>query len=253
MMMCFLDGYFSLHPINARPPEAGYTRIWISDGIAGYPQAKIAVQSGHTGVDLTTKIIADVDLDITPVNGNIPNFIGAGAEMEDSGVSIASLKPIGGSIVGANITADVNDLFVPGLDGTQLVLLDPDADGWKIGGIQTGAAGRKLTIFNPSGSYYMLLEHDGAGSTPGNRIYTYTGMNYRIEKGCSVTLAYDDSAGAWRIISETGDADRWTKGSGNPSHTPRLSPSFHEDTDTGNSFVYTTLQGWKMILTGDLS
>jgi hypothetical protein len=245
-----LDGFIDIHPINYAPPDAAtYANIFIPDGVVGYVK-KLTVQQG-TGGTYERKILVDYDYSITPTDGNIPAFIGTGGEVEDSGVPVAPLAQFGGGIVGENLTADVNDFTVTGLASTVSLLVVPDVAGWKINGIQTGAIGRTLSIFNPT-EYYFLLTHLSESCQAANRINSYTNANYVVLPGRSVTLRYDNDGGVWRIICETGDGIPQT-GTVSPIGTvlPRWPGDRYIDTVMGASYealTGSTVNDWKMML-----
>jgi hypothetical protein len=248
-----LDGYINWHPQNARPPEAGFTRIWMSDGITGYSQGKLAMETGSTAGGLTVKILSDMDLSAmtsgNATSGNLPEFTGAGAEVTDSGIHTDRLDQFKAGIVGENITADVTDFTVAGLSTTQSVLMVPDADGWTVKGIATGGINRKLTIFNPS-AYYFKIAHVSEECLAANRINSYTNSDYIVLPGTSLTLLYDNDGGVWRIVSEIGLKTR--SGSGTPVGTalPRWECDEYYDT-SGKRFwkaIGLTVNDWVEML-----
>lgn len=101
----------------------------------------------------------------------------------------------------AQITATQNN-YAPG--DYDVLLITTDA-ARTMTGISGGVKGRVLHIFNVGtvAGRTLILPHNSASSSVGNRILTATAASVTLDVLDSVTLYYDDSAlsgdGAWRV------------------------------------------------------
>jgi hypothetical protein len=141
------------------------------------------------------------DLDLTYVATGTYWNLNNPATVTGSFTSLAASTTfaLSGDISPAQITADQNDYAPTGHATATALRLDASAT-WNLTGLAGGADGRIVTLYN-IGSNAILLQHDSASSTAGNRFYL-PGASYVTLYGSShtgVELQYDSTLSRWKI------------------------------------------------------
>lgn len=97
----------------------------------------------------------------------------------------------------AQITADQND-YAPANLGTRYIFyLSTDANR-TLTGLAGGPDGKTVVLYN-TGSFFLILAHENAGSTAANRFLFPSATNVVISPGESITLQYQaSSVSRWR-------------------------------------------------------
>jgi hypothetical protein len=104
---------------------------------------------------------------------------------------------LSGDISPTQIAANQNDYNPTGLSTASVLRLNSDASR-NITGIQGGADGRLITIFNV-GSNNIVLQDANASSSAANRFAF--GMDVTLGANQSISLIYDATSARWRSIS----------------------------------------------------
>jgi hypothetical protein len=169
-----------------------------------------------------------IDANVTVLNGgSVQDQSGlflAGMGFPGSGVAtrIQSLRVTGrsrfdgnmnyGSLVGAQITADVNNLQLGILNSARAMNLLSSDDDWNITGIDSsigyGQTGDSIYLYN-TGSFDLILTSQDAASLAANRFITPEGLPYIIHPQRGIWIWYDDTGtDRWRIMSSFGHLER---------------------------------------------
>lgn len=101
-----------------------------------------------------------------------------------------------GDISPAQITSDQNDYNPTGLSGASCLRINSDA-ARNITGLQGGADGRIMTIYNV-GSFAITLVDESASSSAANRFANSTDLVIGPDEG--VFLQYDSTSSRWRSV-----------------------------------------------------
>lgn len=175
-----------------------------------------------TNALVTTTAAATVYIPNSPLAGTNQTLTNAyalwvddGAVRLDGDLSVGGTLRLEGDISPSQLTANQNDYNPTGLSGAAVLRLTSDASR-NITGLQGGADGRLICVFN-IGSNNIVLTDEDTNSSDGNR-FALSG-NIEISPDTSTILCYDSTSLRWRALSgsQTTDvqtfnaSDTWTK------------------------------------------
>ena len=89
----------------------------------------------------------------------------------------------------------------PNVQDADLVLITSNAAGSELDGLAGGNRGRLITLINREG--VLLLHNNGVGAGAGETFALAQGADVVVPPDGAVTLWYDDSIGAWRLIGRS--------------------------------------------------
>jgi hypothetical protein len=122
---------------------------------------------------------------------------GGQTQIYGSGLYVGDAAPTAyGSTSPAQLTGDQNNYDIG--SGT-FFRLSSDASR-NITGLANGVDGRVIFIVNV-GSNNIVIQHNNAGSSDGNKILSGTGADITLAGNDSIQLIYDGISSRWRVLS----------------------------------------------------
>lgn len=152
------------------------------------------LKQATTGADVTVAALAAGDL---PAHTHSASNQG-GATLTPDTLSVTKTLALTGDITPSTLNGtQQNDYNPTGAADASAFRLDASAD-TNISGIQGGADGRHLSLYNISTSNITLL-HD-VTSTSSNRFYCPGSVDLVMKPNTSVWLRYDATSSRWRVM-----------------------------------------------------
>jgi hypothetical protein len=94
-------------------------------------------------------------------------------------------------------TSNTNNLVHNNKD---ILYLDADANNRELSGLIAPSFCVAKVLVNISSTNTIILDHQSINSDPSNRFIIYTGADYYLLPGYSVSIVYDTNASRWRVL-----------------------------------------------------
>ena len=94
-------------------------------------------------------------------------------------------------------SANANNLVHNNRD---VLYLDGDANNRELSGMVAPAFSCTKLLVNIDASYTIIIKHQSTNSDPANRFLNYTGVDYYLLPGQSLSVLYDTNASRWRVL-----------------------------------------------------